>query len=144
MQDALDALLVSRKPFKTPIYDFKLHKRGVRTEELWPNPIIIVEGLLILHFEGIRKRCDLKLFLDTDDDVRLSRRILKDVARLGRNVNDVVDRYRKFVKPCHDRYVLPSRKYADMILPSFGKSVCEEIDDMQVLPSPKKIGSNDI
>jgi uridine kinase len=128
MEDALDALLYHKKSFHTPIYNFRLNKRDLKTEELWPNPIIIVEGLLIFHIDGIRDRLDLKIFLDTDDDIRLSRRIMKGHMKLGRNVDSIVERYKKFVKPCHEIYVLPSRKFADIIIPNFGSSVCEELD----------------
>jgi len=128
MEDGLDALLYHKKSFHTPVYNFKLNKREMKTEEVWPNPIIIVEGLLIFHIEGIRKRLDCKIFLDTDDDIRLSRRIMKGYMKLGRNVDSIVERYKKFVKPCHETYVLPSRKFADIIVPNFGSSVCEELD----------------
>lgn len=128
MEDGLDALLSQKKSFHTPVYNFKLNKRDLKTEEVWPNPIIIVEGLLIFHIEGIRKRLDCKIFLDTDDDIRLSRRIMKGYMKLGRNVDSIVERYKKFVKPCHETYVLPSRKFADIIVPNFGSSVCEELD----------------
>lgn len=121
-------MLYHKKSFHTPIYNFKLNKRDLRTEEIWPNPIIIVEGLLIFHIDGIRERLDLKIFLDTDDDIRLSRRIMKGYMKLGRNVDSIVERYKKFVKPCHETYVLPSRKFADIIIPNFGSSVCEELE----------------
>jgi len=131
LQMGLDALLYHKKSFHTPIYNFKLNKRDLKTEEIWPNPIIIVEGLLIFHIEGIRKRLDLKIFLDTDDDIRLSRRIMKGYLKLGRDVDSIIERYKKFVKPCHETYVLPSRKFADIIIPNFGSSVCEELDSFK-------------
>jgi uridine kinase len=79
--------------------------------------VVIIEGILVLHMEEIRSLLNMKVYVDTDDDVRLARRIQRDVAVRGRDVAGVIDQYTKFVKPAFDQFVAPSRKYADIIIP---------------------------
>jgi uridine kinase len=126
MKRGLESLTV-RKPFETPLYDIRSNRRKTETTILKPKPIIIVEGLLILHFEEIRAKLDLKIYLDTDDDVRLSRRVIKDVYGKGLKLESVIDRYAKFVKPAHEKYVLSSKKHADIIIPNFGRELTDEL-----------------
>lgn len=105
------------KPVDVPTYDFTQHRRGVETRRVDPADVIIVEGIMVLHMEEVRALCNMKVFVDTDDDVRLARRIQRDVAERGRDVAGVITQYTKFVKPMFDQYVAPSRRQADVILP---------------------------
>lgn len=100
-----------------PIYDFKTHQRASTTRRVEAADVIIIEGILILHIPEIREMLNMKIFVDTDDDVRLARRIRRDVSDRGRNVDNVIAQYTRFVKPAFDQYVAPSRKYADIIIP---------------------------
>ena len=100
-----------------PVYDFKTHQRAAETRRVEAADVIIIEGILILHIPEIRELLNMKIFVDTDDDVRLARRIQRDVSLRGRCVDNVIAQYTKFVKPSFDQYVAPSRKYADIIIP---------------------------
>mmetsp|Transcript_27370 Transcript_27370/g.48754 ORF Transcript_27370/g.48754 Transcript_27370/m.48754 type:complete len:475 (-) Transcript_27370:516-1940(-) len=110
--------LKSGRAVDVPVYDFCTHSRSVkegkRTE---PADVIILEGILVLHMERIRKLLNMKIFVDTDDDVRLARRIQRDVAVRGRDVGGVIEQYTKYVKPSFDQFVAPSRRLADIIIP---------------------------
>eukprot|EP00210_Caulerpa_lentillifera_P002552 g2449.t1 len=102
---------------EVPIYDFKTHQRSPSTRKVPTADVIIIEGILILHIPEIREMLNMKIFVDTDDDVRLARRIQRDVSMRGRCVDNVITQYTKFVKPSFDQYVAPSRKFADIIIP---------------------------
>ena len=119
MQDAIQSV-IDGTPYVIPNYDMYNEKRSKKLNILQKAEIIIIEGILIFNDENIMKKCDLKLFLDTDDDVRLSRRIYYDVSIRKKNLEDVIDRYLKFIKPAFERYVLPYKKIADMIIPDYG------------------------
>ena len=82
-----------------------------------PADVVVVEGILVLHMESIRQLCNMKVFVDTDDDVRLARRIQRDVADRGRDMAGVIEQYTRFVKPAFDQFVAPSRRHADVIIP---------------------------
>lgn len=112
--------LMNRKPFSIPIYCKDQEERKKETMNLEPSDLIIVEGMHVFYDKTIRESCDLKLFLDTDEDVRLSRRVFKDVVVRKKNVSEVIDRYLNFIKPGFEKYVLPSKKYADIIIPNYG------------------------
>ena len=103
-----------------PVYDYTQHNRSDRTVKVAPAPVIIVEGILILQDPEICDLLDVKIFVDTDADVRILRRILRDVRERGRTLESVVDQYLTTVKPMHERFVEPSRKYADLIVPEGG------------------------
>ncbi|MCR8631736.1 uridine kinase [Paenibacillus radicis (ex Xue et al. 2023)] len=105
---------------QSPTYDFSNHSRSARTLELLPNPIIILEGLHVLSDEPIRSMLDIKVFVDTDPDVRILRRVLRDIQERGRSVQSVYDQYMSTVKPMHDAFIEPSKKYADIIIPEGG------------------------
>jgi len=79
--------------------------------------VVVLEGILILHIEEIRDLLNMKIYVDTDDDVRLARRIQRDISDRGRNVDNVISQYTRFVKPAFDQFVAPSRKFADIIIP---------------------------
>ena len=105
-----------------PIYDYKIHNRSDRTKTIYPNPVILLDGILIFESEEILKRLDLKIFVDTDADVRIIRRIIRDVKRRGRTLDSVVNQYLTTVKPMHDAFVEPSKKKADIVIPEGGRN----------------------
>ena len=105
-----------------PVYDFTLHNRSDETIRLVPCRVIIVEGILIFENEDLRNLMDIKIFVDTDADIRLCRRIKRDVNKRGRSLESVLEQYKNTVKPMHDRYVEPSKKYADLVVPEGGKN----------------------
>ena len=105
-----------------PTYDFKESKRGIETERLRPNKFIIFEGILAFHDQRIRDLMDLKIYVDLDADIRLSRRIYRDIIERGREMHNVIGRYHKFVKPAYETYIHPTRKYADIIIPRGGEN----------------------
>lgn len=115
----LDALR-SGRPVEAPIYDFNRHLRAAQCRRLEPASLVLVEGMLILESEPLRNRLDLKLFVDTDDDVRFIRRLQRDVNSRGRDMDSVIAQYMTTVKPMHERFVYPSRRWADLIIPEGG------------------------
>ena len=106
-----------------PVYDFTVHNRSDETIRLVPHKVIIVEGILIFENEELRNLMDIKIFVDTDADVRLCRRIKRDVNKRGRTLESVLTQYQETVKPMHEQYVEPSKKYADIVVPEGGKNV---------------------
>ena len=122
-QDAILQCLLDLKARKTvhvPIYDFKTHSRSTETQKVEPGDVIIFEGILTLAMDDVRALLNMKIFVATDDDVRLARRIKRDTCDRGRDVHGVIEQYTKFVKPMFDAYVSPSKKYADVIIPWAG------------------------
>ena len=128
--DALDLDLLSEhltslmnwKSIEMPTYDFATNKRQEETVHLKPNKFIIFEGILAFHDKRMRDLMDLKLFIDLDDDIRLSRRIYRDIISRGRKMKDVIERYHKFVKPAYNTYIKPTKAYADIIIPRGGSN----------------------
>ena len=106
-----------------PVYDFTVHNRSDETLHLVPKKVIIVEGILIFENEELRDLMDIKIFVDTDADIRLCRRIKRDVNKRGRSLESVLQQYQQTVKPMHDRYVEPSKRYADLVVPEGGKNL---------------------
>jgi len=106
-----------------PVYDFTIHNRSNETIRLVPQPVIIVEGILIFENEDLRKLMDIRIYVDTDADIRLCRRIKRDVNKRGRSLESVITQYQQTVKPMHEKYVEPSKKYADLVVPEGGKNV---------------------
>ena len=106
-----------------PVYDFTQHNRSNDTIHLVPKKVIIVEGILIFENKELRDLMDIRIFVDTDSDVRLCRRILRDVRERGRTLESVVTQYLDTVKPMHEMYVEPSKKYANIIVPEGGKNL---------------------
>ena len=109
-------------PIECPVYDFTIHNRSDETVRLIPRKVIIVEGILIFENEALRNLMDIKIFVDADADVRLCRRIKRDVNKRGRSLESVLAQYQETVKPMHERYVEPSKKYADLVVPEGGKN----------------------
>ena len=105
-----------------PVYDFTVHNRSDETIRITPEKVIIVEGILIFENKQLRDLMDIKIFVDTDADVRLCRRIVRDVRERGRTLESVVDQYQNTVKPMHEQYVEPSKKFADIIVPEGGRN----------------------
>ena len=103
-----------------PVYDFTCHNRSDKTVRICPKRVIIVEGILIFENEPLRDLMDIKIFVDTDADVRLCRRIARDVTERGRTLESVLSQYQTTVKPMHEKYVEPSKKYADLVVPEGG------------------------
>ena len=110
-------------PIECPVYDFTVHNRSDETIRLVPQRVIIVEGILIFENEELRNLMDIKIFVDTDADIRLCRRIKRDVNKRGRSLESVLTQYQQTVKPMHERYVEPSKKYADLVVPEGGKNL---------------------
>ena len=110
-------------PIECPVYDFTVHNRSNETVRLVPRKVIIVEGILIFENEELRNLMDIKIFVDTDADIRLCRRIKRDVNKRGRSLESVLTQYQQTVKPMHERYVEPSKKYADLVVPEGGKNL---------------------
>ena len=106
-----------------PVYDFTVHNRSNETIHLASKRVIIVEGILIFENKPLRDLMDIKIFVDTDADVRLCRRIKRDVNKRGRTLESVLNQYQDTVKPMHERYVEPSKKYADLVVPEGGKNL---------------------
>ncbi|GAA4791225.1 uridine kinase [Rothia endophytica] len=109
--------LIGGQTIETPVYDFTDHNRSEETMIVQPQKIIILEGILIFVEEEIRKLCDIKIFVDTDADVRILRRLRRDVIERGRSIESVESQYLATVKPMHELHVEPSKRHADMIIP---------------------------
>ena len=116
-------LLRQGESIQCPVYDFAQHNRSDETIEIVPKSVIIVEGILIFENEPLRNLMDIKIFVDTDADVRLCRRIKRDVNKRGRTLESVLTQYQETVKPMHEKYVEPSKKYADIVVPEGGKNL---------------------
>ena len=105
-----------------PVYDFTQHNRSGETIHIEPEKVIIVEGIMIFVDPDLRKLMDIKIFVDTDADIRLCRRIKRDVTKRGRSLESVLNQYKQTVKPMHEMYVEPSKKFADLVVPEGGKN----------------------
>lgn len=114
--------LLKGEEIKKPIYDFVNHTRSSKTEVVKPSDVIVLEGLFILEEEKLRSLCDMKLFVDTDADVRFIRRLIRDVKERGRTLDSVVEQYQTTVRVMHNLFVEPSKRYADVIIPEGGKN----------------------
>ena len=123
--DALDNDLLVRhlhelkagRPVEVPIYDFVRHVRTAATEHVEPRPVILLEGILLFVEPGLRELLDLKVYVDTAADVRLMRRVRRDIEERGRTVDDVFRQYSETVRPMHREFVEPSKRWADVIVP---------------------------
>ena len=106
-----------------PIYDFKTHARQNETVLIEPKPIVIIEGILIFADSRLLEQMDIKVFVDTPDDIRFIRRLRRDVAERGRTVDSVIEQYLATVRPMHMQFVEPSKRYADVIIPEGGHNL---------------------
>ena len=107
-------------PIEHPVYSFVDHDRLAEKVPVKPSKVIIVDGILIFENKQLRDMMDIKVFVDTDADIRLARRILRDVCDRGRTMQSVIEQYKTTVKPMHEEFVEPSKKYADVIIPEGG------------------------
>ncbi len=108
------------QPIELPVYDFKTHTRTATTQHIEPQPVILVEGILILAEPELRELFDVKIFVDTDPDIRFIRRLERDIAERGRTSSSVIQQYMSTVRPMHLEFVEPSKRYADVIIPEGG------------------------
>ena len=106
-----------------PVYDFTVHNRSDETVRIVPKKVIIVEGILIFEDQPLRDLMDIRIFVDTDADVRLCRRIKRDVNKRGRTLESVLEQYQQTVKPMHEKYVEPSKRFAHIVIPEGGKNM---------------------
>ncbi len=116
---------------QVPVYDFTTHSRTADTQKVTPKKIVLIDGILIFAVSGIIDELDLKIYVDTDDDIRLIRRMKRDIEERGRTLQGVIDQYHKTVRPMHRQHVEPSKKWADIIVPS-GKGIQEAALDTVV------------
>ncbi|WP_052155164.1 MULTISPECIES: uridine kinase [Thermus] len=114
--------LLAGSGVEMPTYDFKAYTRGAKTEWVSPAPVVILEGILVLHFPELRALMDLKVFVDADADERFIRRLERDVRERGRSLESVVEQYLSKVKPMHLAFVEPSKRHADVILTGGGQN----------------------
>lgn len=107
---------------ETPIYDYVTHSRRTETRRVEARPIIVVEGILVFYFERLRQLMDIRIFVETAADIRLLRRIKRDILERGRELEDVLGQYEKDVRPMHEAFVEPSKRHADLIIPHGGEN----------------------
>ncbi|MBE6185897.1 MAG: uridine kinase [Rikenellaceae bacterium] len=112
--------LKNNETIERPVYSFVEHNRTAERVTVKPSKVIIIDGILIFENQELRDLMDIKVFVDTDADVRLARRILRDVCNRGRSMESVIEQYLSTVKPMHEEFVEPSKRYADVIIPEGG------------------------
>jgi uridine kinase len=115
-------VLAKGSSVEVPVYDFTTHSRKPDTQHVEPRRVIIVEGILVLAEPELRKRIDIKLFVDTPADLRFLRRLVRDIQSRGRTLESVVEQYMDTVRPMHEEFVEPSKRYADLIIPEGGEN----------------------
>jgi len=119
--DQLEAL-ASGAAIEKPVYDFAAHLRTARTERVSSADVVIVDGILLFWNPRVRALCDIKIFVDVEADIRLIRRIRRDIRVRGRNLNDILDQYLTKVRPMHEEFVEPTKEFADIIVPHGGSN----------------------
>lgn len=112
--------LAEGEAIEKPVYDFVSHTRSPRTVTIPPADVVVIDGILLLADERVRDLCDVKIFVDADADIRLIRRIKRDIAKRGRPLDEILDQYLSTVQPMHLQFVEPSKRYADVIVPRGG------------------------
>jgi uridine kinase len=110
------AQLQANQPIERPVYDFTIHRRSAETVRILPRPVILVDGILIFAVEELRQLFDIKVYIDAEDDIRLARRLQRDLFERGRTPQSVLDQYLKTVRPMHKKFVEPSKNYADVMI----------------------------
>lgn len=116
-------MLLNRQSICKPTYDFVHHTRSEIIEMIEPSDVVVIEGLFVLENEELRNLCDIKIFVDTDADIRFIRRLLRDVNERGRTLESVVEQYTSTVRDMHNLFIEPSKRYADVIIPEGGHNV---------------------
>ncbi|MFK3938485.1 uridine kinase [Alkalihalobacillus sp. NPDC078783] len=114
--------LTNQKAVQKPIYDYANHTRSDEMIPIEPKDVIILEGILILEDEKLRNMMDIKLFVDTDADIRIIRRLSRDIKDRGRSIDSVIDQYTNVVRPMHLQFIEPTKRYADLIVPEGGQN----------------------
>ncbi|MFP7477872.1 uridine kinase [Terribacillus saccharophilus] len=114
--------LGEQQSIEKPIYDYKIHTRSEETIPVEPKDVIILEGILILEDERLRDMMDIKVFVDTDADLRIIRRLLRDIKERGRTIDSVIEQYVNVVRPMHLQFIEPTKRYADIIIPEGGEN----------------------
>ncbi|MDS0294757.1 uridine kinase [Halogeometricum luteum] len=125
--------LLEGQPIEMPVYDFEIHNRKEEATTVEPTDVIIVEGILALYDEDVNEMFDLRLYVETDADVRILRRIERDVIERGRDLEGVIDQYLSTVKPMHEQFIEPSKKHADLIIPEGANSVAVNLLEEKVM-----------
>lgn len=115
-------MLIQRHPIEKPVYDYKSHTRSKETIAIDCKDVIILEGILILEDARLRDLMDIKVFVDTDADIRIIRRMVRDMNERGRSIESVIDQYTSVVRPMHLQFVEPTKRYADIIIPEGGQN----------------------
>lgn len=138
MVDHLKRLL-SGESVDIPVYDFAAHMRSDHYLKASPRPIVLVDGILILYEKELRDLMDMRIFVDTDADVRLLRRLKRDLLERGRSIESVLSQYESFVRPMHLEFVEPTKRYADIIIPHGGENVAA-LDMLDALITKKLNG----
>jgi len=116
-------MLKENKEVKIPVYDYTIHNRSMETIRVSPKKVIIIEGILILENKDLRDLMDIKVYVDTDADERLMRRMKRDMIERARSVESVLQQYAETVKPMHEQFIEPSKKFADIIIPRGGENL---------------------
>lgn len=114
--------LLDWETIEKPIYDYTEHTRSSEVEKVEPKEVIILEGILVLNDPALRDLMDIKIFVDTDDDIRIIRRIQRDIEERGRSLQSVIDQYKSTVKPMYHQFIEPTKRYADIIVPEGGEN----------------------
>jgi uridine kinase len=114
--------LLQYKSIEKPVYDYKLHTRSNEVIHVEPKDVIILEGILVLEDERLRSLMDIKLFVDTDADLRIIRRMLRDIKDRGRSLDSVIEQYVSVVRPMHNQFIEPTKRYSDIIIPEGGQN----------------------
>ncbi|MCZ0756041.1 uridine kinase [Anoxybacillus sp. J5B_2022] len=112
--------LLNYEPIEKPVYDYTLHTRANEVIYVEPKDVIILEGILVLEDERLRNLMDIKVYVDTDADIRIIRRLLRDINERGRTLESVIDQYVNVVRPMHNQFIEPTKRYADIIIPEGG------------------------
>ncbi|PKH08413.1 uridine kinase [Planomicrobium sp. MB-3u-38] len=114
--------LLERRPIEKPVYNYAIHTRAEETIHIEPKDVIILEGILVLEDKRLRDLMDIKLFVDTDGDLRIIRRLLRDINERGRTIDSVIEQYLNVVRPMHNQFIEPTKRYADVIIPEGGQN----------------------
>ncbi|WP_178197360.1 uridine kinase [Ligilactobacillus sp. Marseille-Q7487] len=114
--------LLNYRAIDKPVYDYTIHTRSKETVHVEPKDVIVLEGILVLNDPRLRDLMDIKIFVDTDDDIRIIRRIKRDMEERGRSLQSIIDQYMKTVKPMYHQFIEPTKRYADVIVPEGGEN----------------------
>ncbi|ETI67189.1 uridine/cytidine kinase [Neobacillus vireti LMG 21834] len=114
--------LVRYEAIEKPVYDYSIHTRSEKVIQVEPQDVIILEGILVLEDERLRDLMDIKLYVDTDADLRIIRRMTRDIKERGRSFDSVIDQYLNVVRPMHNQFIEPTKRYADVIIPEGGQN----------------------